>query len=292
MGIFLIIIAIVFFVSILLIFRMFDTYKIDNSQALIFNYFVAAFFAFTIYSGELKIVEIPSQDWFSPSIILGVLFALSFLLFALSTQKAGIAITSVASKMAVMIPVIFGAYFYDSENLNAIKIIGLLLAMASFLLIFKKNNTESFNKNKILLPIAIFVFSGANDTLLKFIREVHFNISESDLNSEILFVATLFSISFISSLIFFGIPLIVKKKKFELKNIIAGSILGIFNFLSAFTMFKAMGYFESSIFFPIFNVSVVGLSALIGVVLFKEKLTTINYIGLILALAAILLLTL
>ena len=291
MGIFILITAILLFVSIFLAFRIFDIYKIDNSQALIINYLVAAIFTFSIYDGNISVSEIVNQSWFIPSIALGFLFALSFLLYALSTQKAGMAITSVSSKMAILIPVLIGAYLHDSESLTIINIIALFLAMLSFALIFKKDSTEKVDSKIIILPILIFFFSGINDTLLKYIREVYFHISNSDLNSELFFLATLFSISFIISLFLFGIPLIVKKKKIEFKNVVAGFSLGILNSFSAFSMFKAMGYFESSVFFPVFNIGIVSLSAIIGVLVFKEKLTRINYIGLATAMGAILLLT-
>jgi len=291
MGIFLMIIAIIFFVSILLIFRVFNNYKIDNYQALIVNYFIAALFAITIYSGDLTLTDIPNQLWFQPSLLLGLLYSVGFLIFALSTQKAGIAITSVFSKMSILIPVLFGAYFYESESITIIKISGLFLAMLSFFLIFKSEKSEIINKKAIFLPLLIFLFTGLNDTILKYIREVYFNIAVSDINSEIFIMGSIFSISFIVSIIIFGIPILIERRKIEIKNFIAGAILGIINFLSAFTMFKAMGHFESSVFFPIFNVGIVGLSAIVGVIFFKEKLSKTNYIGLAIALGAILLLT-
>ena len=292
MGTILLIIAILIFVSIFFIFRLFSNYKIDNYQALIVNYGIATALAFMFYNGEMPVTEIVNQDWFLPASILGVLFASSFLVFAISTQKMGMAITSVASKMSVIIPVTAGVLMYENESLSTIEIIGLAFAMASFYLIFKKDKKEeSSNIKYILLPIIVLVLSGINDTLMKYIREIHFNISNSTLNSEILFVGSLFAVSFISSLVLFGIPIIIKKSKIEMKNIIAGSILGFFNFFSAFTMFKAMGYFPSAVFFPIFNVGIVSLSALLGILFFKEKLSKINYIGLVFALGAILMLT-
>ncbi len=291
MGTILLIVAILIFVSIFFIFRLFSNYKIDNYQALIVNYAVAATLAFIFYNGELPVSEVVNQDWFLPSSILGVLFASSFLVFAISTQKMGMAITSVASKMSVIIPVTAGVVLYETETLSTFEIAGLALAMASFYLIFKKDKKEgSTNAKYVILPIVVLILSGINDTLMKYIREIHFNL-ESTLNSEILFIGSLFAISFISSIVLFGIPTIVNKNKIEIKNIIAGSILGFFNFFSAFTMFKAMGHFPSAVFFPIFNVGIVSLSALLGIVFFKEKLSKINYIGLIFALGAILMLT-
>jgi len=292
MGIFFLIISVLFFVSIFLIFRIFDNYKINNQHAIITNYLIASLVSFLFYDGDVKLIEIPEIDWFNYAAALGILFMLSFLLFAISTQKAGIAITSVASKMSVLIPVFFGAYIYDYESLNAIKIAGLVLAIASFYLIFKKNHNEKIDKNMILLPILIFIFSGINDSLLKYIREIFFKSSEINLDSEILFMGSLFSVSFISGVLVLGTISVINKEKLELKSIIGGIILGVFNFFSALTMFKAMGYFESSFFFPVFNVSIVGLSTLIGIIFFKERLSRINKIGTILALVTILLLAL
>lgn len=290
MGILIISIAILFFVSIFLIFRIFDKYKINNFQAIIVNYLIASSFSFLMYRGEIKIVDIVNQNWFVASAILGTLFMVSFLLYAISTQKAGMAITSVASKMSVVIPVFIGAYLYDYEHLSAIKIIGLIFALLSFYLIFKQSDKGKIQWLKIILPILIFLFSGANDVIMKYIREIYFKSSEMDLNSEILFIGSLFSVSFISGILILGPITFIKNDKIELKSVWAGIILGIANFFSALSMFIAMGYFESSAFFPIFNVSIVSLSALIGIIFFKEKMSRINYFGLLLALLTILIL--
>jgi drug/metabolite transporter (DMT)-like permease len=292
MGVIFLIVSILFFVSIFLIFRIFDYYKINNPQAIIVNYAIASLVSFFFYKGDIPLSTVPTLDWFPYAAALGVLFMLSFLLFAISTQKAGIAITSVASKMSVLIPVFLGAYLYEYENLNTVKVIGLILSIASFYLIFKKEKTEKFDIKTIILPSFIFLFSGANDSLLKYIREIFFKSSEINLDHEILFMGSLFTVSFVSGLLILGTITLLKKEKLEFKTVIAGVVLGVFNFFSALTMFKAMGYFESSFFFPVFNVSIVGLSTLIGIVFFKEKLNRTNKIGTVLAIITILLLAL
>ncbi len=292
MGIFYITIAILFFVSIFVIFRIFERYKINNSHAIIINYLIASAFSYLIYKGDISLSQLPQQSWFYPSAILGFLFMVSFLLFAISSQKAGIAITAVASKMSVVIPVLVGAYLYKYEHLTSIKIIGLILALLSFYLIFKKEKKEKIALNLIILPLLIFIFSGINDSLMKYIRETYFRGATITLNSEILFVGTLFAFSFVTGILLFAPVTLIKKEKIEWKSLWAGIILGIVNFFSALTMFKAMGYFESSVYFPIFNVGIVSLSALIGITFFKEKLSRTNLIGLGLAMTTILILAL
>lgn len=291
MGISLLIIAILLYVSILVIFRFFEKYGINNSHAIIANYFTAAVFSLIIYDGNINLSEIITPEWFLPASILGILFMLAFLLFAVSTQKAGVAITAVASKMSVVIPVLAGTILYEYEKLSTLKIIGLLLAMASFYFIFKDNSGKKIKSTiLILLPLSIFLFSGINDVLLKYIREIYFKGAEININNEILFMSVLFSVSFISSLLLYGSISVYKKVSIKTKSIIGGIILGLFNFFSALSMFKAMAFFESAIFFPIFNISIVCLSALVGIVFFKEKASKINIIGFGLATITILLL--
>lgn len=292
MGLVFLISAALIFVSIFVIFRLFEKYGINNSHAIIINYLTAASFSFLVYQGDIPISEIPNQSWFIPSIIIGMLFMGSFLLYAYSTQIIGIAITATSSKMSVIIPVLFGAYVYEHERLGIVKIIGLVLAISSFYLIFKKEKSNKFDVKIALFSFLIFAFSGINDTVLKYIREIYFKSTETDINTEILFMGSLFSIAFIAGLVVFGSITLLKKEKVELKSILSGVGLGLVNFFSALSMFKAMGYFESGVFFPIFNVGIVGLSALIGIIFFKEKMTTINRIGILLALVTILLLAL
>ena len=52
-----------------------------------------------------------------------------------------------------------------------------------------------------------------------------------------------------------------------------------------------MRYFDNVMLFPIYNIGVVSLTALIGWLVFKEKLTWKNYLGLAIALIAVVLIT-
>lgn len=280
---FVLLFAILAFVSIFILFRYFEKWEVDNLQAIVVNYFVAASLSFLIYDGNESLTESLSQNWFPSAIVLGVMFMVSFYLYALSTQKAGVAITAVASKMSVVIPVILGSFLYVNESLNTVKYIGLALALISFYLIFKSKEGNQINIKLLILPAIIFLISGANDTLMKWIKDTFVESSGTDLNNEIHFIGVLFTISLITSIIFMIVHQIRKPTPLHWKSIGAGALLGIMNVLSATSMFLAMGQFESGFFFPIFNVSIVSLSALSGIVLFREKLSTINLIGILLA---------
>lgn len=71
----------------------------------------------------------------------------------------------------------------------------------------------------------------------------------------------------------------------------AGIVLGIPNYYSIFFLIKALQNknFESSELFTFNNVGVVILSTVVGVVLFKERLSKKNLIGVALAIIGIVL---
>jgi len=76
-----------------------------------------------------------------------------------------------------------------------------------------------------------------------------------------------------------------------LRNILGGLILGLLNFNATYFIILALHQIESSVVFPIYNSGVIALSAIIGFVAFKEKLSIINWIGLIIAIIAIILIS-
>jgi drug/metabolite transporter (DMT)-like permease len=75
----------------------------------------------------------------------------------------------------------------------------------------------------------------------------------------------------------------------ELKNVVAGILLGLLNWYSTLFVLKGLSFFQVSVFMPVYNIGVVALASLTGMFIFGEKLTRINKLGIALALVAILL---
>ena len=75
----------------------------------------------------------------------------------------------------------------------------------------------------------------------------------------------------------------------EYKNVIAGIVLGIPNYFSIYFLVKALrsDLFDSSGIFTINNVGIVIISTLLGIVFFRERLSMKNWIGIILAIISI-----
>lgn len=261
-------------------FRLFKNFRIDNWQAITVNYIVATLFGFLIYRGPSDPATILDSSWLVSAILLGIFFIGTFFVFALSSQKVGVALTSVASKMSVVIPVAFGVILY-SESLGPLKVTGIAAALIAFYLTFKKKEKQKIRAAYLLYPVLMFLGNGTNDTIMKY-AEHHF--VQNDL---ILFLSVIFLVSLVIGLTIFMIRFFSGFSAIKIRSILGGVVLGLLNFGSTYYILRAMGEFESSVVFPLANSSIVMLSALTGFFVFRERLSLVNWAGVILSIAAI-----
>jgi len=271
---------------IFVVFKLFKRFEVNTLQAIIVNYFIACLVGYFGFVEEVTISEIPAKPWFLGTLVLGLLFIIVFNLAAITTQRSGLSVVSVATKMSVAIPVLFGILYFE-ESTGILKIFGIILALvAVYLSSIKAKTGIAIKKKNLIYPILVFLGSGIIDTLIKFIESGYVNKTDVAL-----FSSTIFSVAGsigILVLIFQGLT---GQLKITGRNIIGGIALGIPNFFSIYFLVMALrnNGFESSTIFTINNVAIVLVSTLLGIVLFKEKLITKNWIGILLAIISILL---
>lgn len=273
---------------IFVVFKLFVKYKVNTLHAIIVNYGVACCCGLLLYRGATTVSMIPQQSWFYAAAALGVLFIVVFNLMALTTQRSGLSVVSVATKMSVVIPILFGVFYYK-EALGMYKVIGILCALvAVYLASVKAKDGISVKKENLIFPILVFLGSGAIDTSLKFIEGAYVNDSDVPI-----FSATIFGAAACIGLLVIGYQVVTKTFEFQLKNVLAGIGLGIPNYFSIYMLVKALRQpqFDSSTLFTVNNVAIVMVSTFLGILLFKEKLLPKNWIGIGLAVLSILLVT-
>ena len=268
------------------IFKLFDVLKVNTFQAIVVNYFVAAVLGFYLSNNSVSFQEIPNQPWFIGAFLLGIMFILVFNVMALTSQKNGLSVAPVSSKMSVVIAIVFGVWYYE-ESLGFIKLSGILLALIAVYLTSVKEKKETTVKQvSLLFPILLFFGSGAIDTSLKFI-ETSF-VEEGGVP---LFSATIFGCAFILGMTILLYQIVKGTFRFEFKNILGGILLGVPNYFSIVYLLKALSTdgMESSTAFTLNNVGIVILSTLFGLFIFKEKLIWKNWLGIVIAIVSILL---
>ena len=268
------------------IFKLFDVLKINTFQAIVVNYFVAAVLGFYLSNNSVSFQEIPNQPWFLGAFLLGIMFILVFNVMALTSQKNGLSVASVSSKMSVVIAIVFGVWYYE-ESLGLVKLLGILLALIAVYLTSVKEKKETTGKQiSLLFPLLLFFGSGAIDTSLKFIETTF--VQEGGVP---LFSATIFGCAFILGIISLLYQIVKGTFRFEFKNILGGVLLGVPNYFSIVYLLKALSTdgMESSTAFTLNNVGIVILSTLFGLFIFKEKLIWRNWLGIVIAVVSILL---
>lgn len=267
------------------IFKLFEVLKIDTLQAIVINYFFAFSMGVVTTNQVIAPDKIVQEPWFLGAIFLGLLFIAVFNFMALTSQQNGLSVASVASKMSVVIPIIFGFVVYK-ESAGALKIVGIVMALVAVYLTSLKAEKTSFDKKNLLFPMLVFLGSGCIDTSIKYVETTY--VGQEGVP---IFSATIFGFAFLFGCLY----LIYQKAKghfsFQWKNVLGGLMLGVPNYFSIVYLLKALKTdgLESSTLFTLNNVGIVILTTIFGLLLFKEKLAVKNWLGIIIAIVSILL---
>lgn len=268
----------------LLILKAFNRFGVNTLQAIVVNYFTAGSIGILLSGVPLSLAEVPYQPWAWVPLALGSLFISIFLLLAKTAQTIGVSVATVANKMSVVIPVLAAIFFYH-ESVNAWKIIGLLIAIAAVYMTSLPAEKEIHtDKKRFGMPLLIFIGSGIIDALINHAKR---NLVP---DAQLPFFI---SLSFLTAGCI-GITLVTYKivragEKFEAKNLLAGILLGIPNYFSIYGITRALGshILQSSELYPVNNMGIVALSALLALLIFREKFSLINWLGIVLSLGAI-----
>lgn len=253
-------------------------------QIISINYCIAWFLTKVIYQPELK-TDFSSS---TRNIIIGlsVLLPIIFVFQAKAIKYSGIVKTDIAQRMSLFLSIVF-SYFIINENFNYFKWFGLLIAfIAIFLTFYRKNDAEYATKNKwYFLPLVLLGF-GIIDILFKNVaslKELQF--------TEVLYLT--FPGTLIISLLISTYYLIKGKENFNKTNILWGIGVGLLNFGNISFYIKAHQALSNnpSTVFASMNMGVILLGSVIGIMVFKEKVNRLNYIGIFLSLVAIGLIT-
>ena len=297
------ILAIVFSTGVFVAMRLFERFGLDNHQALMWNYVFAAGTGFLICKHFETPAQLVGEPWFGLSILTGFWFIFTYLLMTASTQRSGVTVTSLSSKLSVVLPTLAGLLLFG-EKLGLVATMGIVLALVALVLVVGGKEqatlprTDSISAQALrgnamhgkaskswLLPVFIFFGTGTGDILMKLTEQQNTDNDMGFMIAFIYFIAMLFGIALVAY------DLIRGKSKWQWKSAAGGIGLGVINFFSTYSVYHAMRCFDNVVLFPIYNIGVVSLTALTGWLLFKEKLNWKNYLGLAIAIIAVILIT-
>lgn len=272
---------------IFVIFRLFPKFKVDTFQAIVFNYFTACISGFLLYGNQFEAKAMEQQAWMPFALLCGMLFISLFLVMGISSQRNGVALTSVSVKMSMAMTMLLMIVIYG-EQITGLKIGGFVLAIAGVLFMSWSKGERNEDKPLVWMLILLFVGSGALDLTLNYVQNTF-----SDTIPPSLFSAVGFGIAGALGTVILIIQILRKKAQFHFRNVLAGIVLGVPNYFSIFLLMQSyseMKPWSNSTVLAITNVSIVILSAFYGFILFRERFSLLKALGLAASIGAILVL--
>jgi drug/metabolite transporter (DMT)-like permease len=266
-------------VSVGVIFKIARKYNTNNTQMVAYNYIFALALCYLSFRPDITAIT-AAAPW-NLYIVIGILLPSIFLFLALSIKHMGIVKTDAAQRLSLFIPIL-AAWLLFKEEFNILKITALIIGFPALLLILNKP-TEKTN-NKWIYPTVVLLGFGVIDILFKQIAT----------HTDLPYTTSLFPIFAISMTIMLIVVIyetLFKKAELTLRNILFGGLVGVLNFGNILFYLKAHKEFADnpSTVFAGMNMGVIIIGSLTGILIFKEKQTKFNYLGLFLALIAIVL---
>jgi drug/metabolite transporter (DMT)-like permease len=267
------------------LFKLFPKYHVDSLHAIVANYFTCIITG-CIFLGSVPYTsESVEQSWFWWAIAMGGMFISLFNLISYRTREDGITTATIANKLSLVIPVVFSLWLYN-EVAGPWKITGIVLALPAVYLTTRAKEEDAKPKS-IIWPLVLFIGSGLLDTLVKYVQHHHL---DSDYAQKA-YTIYVFTSAFILGLLY---SVLVHKKRLTRDSVIAGIILGVPNYFSIYFLIQLLNsdFLQSSAAIPVNNIGIVLCSAITALIFFKEKLTPMRVVGLVLSIIAILLIAL
>lgn len=270
------------------IFKLFARFGVDGFQAIVFNYFTC------FGCGWLHLGHFPLQRedfgaaWMPSALILGLIFVSGFNMAALTVRHFGVTIGQIMQKMSILLTVPFAILAYQ-ESAGLLKVMGVLFALVAIILVNwpRKKNEDDLGQSPVRallwIPFATWALAGLLEVLLVRVQ----NERLADLNDPT-FIIIIFGTAGCLGLLLALLGWASGRLRFAWKNVLGGVLLGVPNYGSMLFMLLALGSgLEGSFVFPVANVGIILVTTLGAVTLFEERLSRLNWIGIVLALAAI-----
>lgn len=260
-------------------FKYFDRYGVPLHPAVTVNYitaFVCGWFMRPITQApDLNTLLLPSG-------MLGILFPTIFLLTGASTLSVGAARTTIAGRMSLILTVAANAFIFR-EHVSVMAWAGIGLSVAGLILTTARSSDMENAGRGWWLPLLVLIGSGACDIGVTAAQRTH-----TTTLSEGAFTTCCFGAAAIAS----TMMLFLRGAQHGLasrRTWIGGVALGLINYASLLLLVRALGTagLPADVVFPLMNIGAILFGSVAGMLLFKERFNTHQWVGMALCISAL-----
>lgn len=279
--------------------------QIDTQQVILFNYSSA--FLLTLLPILLRMAGpdgVPPQDFslrpasIGACVLQGVLFLTGFSIMDRCTMRCGVALTTASARASLILPVLL-SWILLAQPAPSWLAVGLILAAMTLIVLPSGKDSSSPESAAVpqsrgkaaLALIAVFIAFGLSDFTLKLAQHTVEPVSAGDsvlMNRQLdALTCVIFLMASIAGLVVCLVSGSFRKHKVGWRSLLAGLALGVINIVCTSCSLKALSVLATGTFYPLYNIGIVVVATLIGVLFFKEKLRPLQIAGLAVAVAAI-----
>jgi drug/metabolite transporter (DMT)-like permease len=253
---------------------------VDVGQAIAWNYVATSVLTWLVFRPPLAALQRADAPWLG-FIGLGLLLPLIFFALAASVRHAGIVRSDAAQRLSLVISLL-SAFLLFGETLSPLKLAAIALGLIALVcMVWRSEAAATDARRAWLWPLAVFGGFAAIDILFKRVAQAGAP-----------FAASLQAAFALALVVAFAVQLgrrVAGKTRFTVRDALAGLLLGLINFGNIVFYVRAHQALADrpSLVFAGMNLGVVALGALVGTLVFREKLSRLNLAGVALAIAAI-----
>ena len=272
------IVSILCSVSVSVLLKISRSKKIDIEQAVAVNYLVAVSLTMAVLKPDLSAWQSYLPTWWLFA-ALGVLLPSVFVIMGRAVQQAGIVKSDAAQRLSLFLPVA-ASFLIFNETPSVGRLVGLALAFAAlFCLLWKEGGGKKSGGtlSQAALLLGVWAGYGIIDILFKQVAK-----------SGTAFGGNLLVAFILAGVLMFGY-LFAKGTKWSAAGILGGLVLGGLNFANIWSYVRAHQVMSENptIVFAGMNIGVIVLGTLVGALAFREKISTVNMAGIVVAVCSI-----
>lgn len=272
---FMLVCAIAFSVAVSVLLKLARRGDIRIEQSILTNYALASLSTWLLLRPDIAVLAQPSPYWLL-LLALGLLLPSVFLLMAKAVALAGIARSDAAQRLSLFIPLLLSFVLFN-EQPKFFTVLGVVLALLAMLLLVYRPQAATARAGAVWLLLGVWLGYGVIDVLFKQLALTGAN-----------FPASLLAAFVLSGLLLAG-WLCWRKTVWHWPSLLLGLLLGALNFGNIYAYIRAHQHFseQPALVFAAMNMGVICLGAILGLWLFKERMSRLNLLGVATALLAI-----
>lgn len=294
-----------------IVFKICQRHGVDRQQVILFNYVSGVIVSLIPVIAGVAGGTAPLADYILPpqtlllTLLMGFLFVSGFVAMDIATLHGGVALASIMSRSALIVPVTLSWLLLGQKEPSWGVLAMFIVAMLLMVLPDRKKLAEQ-RAAKAANPqasrsaaaasislVMLFVVYGFVDFSFKLVQS---NVSSQNAGNEALIATQMTSLTvtifLMAGIISLGICLAkgsFRKNPLSWKSVVVGLLMGLANTACTKCMLQALVTMPTDIFYPLYNIGIVIISALTGILVFKERIRWQQLVGLVLAALAIVL---